>query len=63
MNSKKYKDVLYKMRYINDLRDLIYSSAEMFGDDTAFLVKDTHKSEYRPIKYAQLRDKTDRDGP
>lgn len=62
MNSKKYKDVLYKMRYINDLRDLIYSSAEMFGDDTAFLVKDTHKSEYRPIKYAQLREDIDRMG-
>lgn len=59
MNSKKYSEVLYKTRYINDLRDLIQSSAEMFADDAAFLVKDTHKSDYRPIKYSKLKEDID----
>ena len=59
MNSKKYKDVLYKMRYINDLRDLIRSSAEMYGDKPAFLEKDVAGGEYRPISYVQLREDID----
>lgn len=56
MNSRKYKDVLYRMRYINDLRDMVCSSAEMYGDDPAFLVKDVPGGEYRPISYIQFRD-------
>ena len=40
MNSKKYKDVLYEVREITDLRDMIRSSAELFSDDPAFLVKE-----------------------
>ena len=48
MNSKKYKDTLYKMRYINDLRDMIVSSAELYADDPAFMVKDT------PVSYTHL---------
>ena len=59
MNSKKYKDVLYKMRYINDLRDLIRSSAEMYGDKPAFLEKDVAGGEYRPISYVKLREDID----
>lgn len=55
MNSKKYKDTLYKMRYINDLRDMIVSSAELYADDPAFLVKDTHSDPYRPISFRTLR--------
>lgn len=43
------------MRYINDLRDMIYSSAELYGDDPAFLVKDVPRGEYRPITYNQLK--------
>lgn len=59
MNSRKYKDVLYRMRYINDLRDMVCSSAEMYGDDSAFLVKDVPGGEYRPISYIQFRDDID----
>ena len=55
MNSKKYKNVLYKTRYINDLRDMIYSSAELFGKKPAFLVKDVPGGPYRAISYIQLR--------
>ena len=56
MNSKKYKNVLYKTRYINDLRDMIYSSAEIFGSKPAFLVKDVPGGKYRPITYIQLKE-------
>ena len=47
------------MRYINDLRDMIYSSAEMYGNDPAFLVKDVPGGEYRPISYIQLKEDID----
>ena len=59
MNSKKYKDVLYQMRYINDLRDMVHSSAEMFGDKTSFLVKDKPRGEYRPVTFNQLKSDID----
>ena len=52
MNSKKYKDVLYQMRYINDLRDMVHSSAEMYGEKTSFLVKDKPRGEYRPVSFS-----------
>ncbi|MBR1993187.1 MAG: AMP-binding protein [Firmicutes bacterium] len=54
MNSKKYKDVLYQMRYINDLRDMVKSSAELYGDKTSFLVKDKPRGAYRPVTFKQL---------
>lgn len=59
MNSKKYKDVLYRMRYINDLRDMVQSSAELYGEDPAFLVKDVPRGDYRPISYVQFKDDVD----
>lgn len=59
LNSKKYKDVLYKMRYINDLRDMIHSSAELYGEDPAFLVKDVPGGKYRPVSYNQLKEDID----
>lgn len=43
MNSKKYKDVLYEVREITDLRDMIRSSAELFSDEPAFLVKEVRQ--------------------
>ena len=59
MNSKKYKDILYQMRYINDLRDMVKSSAELYGDKTSFLVKDKPRGEYRPITFNQLKSDID----
>lgn len=59
MNSKKYKDVLYRMRYINDLRDMVQSSAELYGEDPAFLVKDVPRGDYRPISYVQFKEDID----
>ena len=59
MNSKKYKDVLYEMREITDLRDMIRSSAELFSDDPAFLVKEVPAGEYVPITYRTLKSDID----
>lgn len=59
MNSKKYKDQLYEMREITDLRDMIRSSAELFSDDPAFLVKEVPAGEYVPITYRTLRSDID----
>lgn len=47
------------MRYINDLRDMIHSSAELYGEDTAFLVKDVPRGDYRPISFRQLESDVD----
>lgn len=55
MNKKKYRNSLYDPRPINDLRELINSSAELFSGDTAFLVKDVHGQPFRPITYSQMR--------
>jgi long-chain acyl-CoA synthetase len=59
LNSIKYKDVLYEHRELSDLRDLIDSSAELFGDRDAFLVKDIPGGAYRPISYGRMKSDID----
>ena len=59
MNSKKYKDVLYEVREITDLRDMIRSSAELFSDEPAFLVKEVPAGEYVSITYRTLKSDID----
>lgn len=59
MNNKKYKDTLYQMRYINDLRDMVHSSAEMYGEKTAFLEKEDPRGEFKPITFNQFKDDID----
>ncbi len=54
MNKRKYKDSYYEPREIGDLRELITSSASLFGTQTAFLVKDEHSEPFRPITFSQL---------
>ena len=54
MNKRKYKDSYYEPREIGDLRELITSSAGLFGTQTAFLVKDEHSEPFRPITFSQL---------
>lgn len=55
MNSKKYKDNFYQFRYINDLKDMLDTSAQMFSNDTAYMVKDVPGGEYRDITFAELK--------
>lgn len=59
MNSKKYKDVFYEFRYINDLKDMLNSSAELFADCNAYMVKDVPGGEYRPILYKEMKHDVD----
>lgn len=55
MNSKKYKDTLYEFRNINDLKDMVNSSAELFADEPAYMVKDVRGGEYRSITYREFK--------
>lgn len=59
MNSKKYKDVFYQFRYINDLKDMLNTSAELFGKEPAYLVKDVPGGLYRPVLYEQVKQDVD----
>lgn len=59
MNSKKYKDVFYEFRYINDLKDMLNTSAELFANCNAYLVKDVPGGEYRPILYKEMKNDVD----
>ena len=62
MNSRKYKDTLYEMRYISNLKDMVNTSAEMFAEKDAFLVKDVPGGDYIPVKYKEFKTDIDRLG-
>lgn len=55
MNDRKYKDVLYEYRPITDLKDMVDSSAQLFSEKDAYLVKNTPGGQYIPIKYGQFK--------
>lgn len=46
---------LYEVRPIKDLKDMLYSSVEIYGDKAAFLSKPKGSSEYVPISYNQYK--------
>ncbi len=54
MNSKKYDGVNYPVRGITDLKDLLFSGVEMYGDSPAYLVKDKERGVFVPISYTQV---------
>ncbi len=54
MNSEKYINSYYDVRQVDDLREMIDSSVELFGGKNAFMVKDAHGEPYRPISFAQF---------
>lgn len=59
MNSVKYKDEIYIHRPIKDLKDMIDSSAMLFAEETAFLVKDKPGGDYVPVKFSQFKNDID----
>jgi long-chain acyl-CoA synthetase len=59
LNSIKYRDTLYEHREITDLKDIVNSSAALFLDRDAFLVKDSPGGAYRPISYRQMKSDID----
>lgn len=50
---------LYEVRPIRDLREMITSSVELFGDKAAFLVKREGNPEYIPISYKKFKQDID----
>ena len=55
MNSSRFKDTEYEHRPIRDLKDMIDTSAVLFADMNAFLVKNAPGGRYVPIKFSQLK--------
>jgi len=54
-SNKKYKDAYYPVRTVTDLKDMINSSAELFGDSPAYLIKNVPGGKYVPKSYNQLK--------
>lgn len=50
---------LYEVRKISDLRDMLISSSELFGDKAAFLHKPKGTDKYIPISYKQYKSDVD----
>lgn len=59
MNSSKFRNELYVNRKITDLKDMINSSAAMYGDRTAYLVKDRPRGSYRSISFRTVKEDMD----
>lgn len=60
MNDKKYDGVYYKVRKVEDIKELICTSSEMFADHAAYLQKNKETDKFEPITYAEV--KQDMDG-
>lgn len=56
MNSKKYDGVYYEGREVNDLKQIIWESTDMFPESSAYLVKDRSVGKFVPITYQQVRE-------
>lgn len=55
MNSSRFKDAEYEHRPIRDLKDMIDTSAVLFADRNAFLVKNAPGGMYMPIKFSRFK--------
>lgn len=59
MNSNKYKEEWYDFRPISDLKEMVNTSAALYGNRPAFLVKDRPGGKYQPISYIQMKEDID----
>lgn len=57
--NRKYKNSNYPVRTITDLKDLINSSAELYGDRAAYLIKNRPGGKYVPVSYRRLKEDID----
>ena len=55
MNRHKFKNAEYSFRPISDLKDMVNTSAALYSDKRAFLVKNAPGGTYVPITYTQLK--------
>ena len=56
MNSVKYKESLYEVRDVENLRELIDGSVERFSQRPAFMVKDKTKGKFVSINYKKMQE-------
>ena len=56
MNSVKYKESLYEVRDVKNLRELIDESVERFSQRPAFMVKDKTKGKFVSISYKKMQE-------
>lgn len=59
MNDKKYDGVHYKVRKVEDIKELICSSSEMFADHAAYLQKSKETGNFEPITYKEVKQDMD----
>ena len=59
MNDKRYDGVTYKVRKVEDIKDMITSSAEMFGDHAAYLQKSKETGKFEPVSYSEVKKNMD----
>jgi long-chain acyl-CoA synthetase len=59
MTMTRYKDELYPVRSISDLKDLINQSAALYPNRDAFLVKHTPGGLYQSVNYEKLKQDMD----
>ena len=53
---KKLQEGMYPVRQVTDLKDILNSSAELYGERTAYLYKERLGGDYLPISFRQVRD-------
>lgn len=56
MNSVKYKESLYEVRDVENLREIIDGSVERFSQRPAFMVKDKTKGKFVSISYKKMQE-------
>lgn len=59
MNSKKFRNERYRKRTITDLKDLLNTSAKLYADRDAFLVKRCAGAPYEPVSFPRLQREVD----
>lgn len=59
MNNSKNKDSLYEFRPVSDLKDMLDTSAEIYADRAAYLIKEVLGGEYTPIYFPQVKNDVD----
>lgn len=59
MNSRKFLRSEYPVRPVSTLRELVHSSAALYKEQAAYLVKDTIGGDYRPVSFRQVANDMD----
>lgn len=55
MNKKKYRKKEYSVRPVSDLKQLLNTSAGLYGNKAAFLIKNEPGGNYEPVSYARFK--------